>query len=161
MLFLDIRRGMAPVTGQPAADTTAEPGPRQLPPAGQRFPRAGLWLLWPLCGNTATHNPAQAPPMPTLASWWPCPGLSNCLEHRYAGPALQGFSCPAMATLASIGQTGPPWPVCRKPRRPPRGVKVTPDTMRKPQRFRQQKTPPAKPRPASGQPPANPRPTSG
>lgn len=152
LLYLYICREVAPVTGQPAADTTAGPW---TPPARQgftlatlapsRFTRAALRPSWPLCGDTATHGPAQAPPLPTLASWWPCPSLSNCLEHRYAGPALQGFSCPALATLASIGQNGPPWPLCRTPRQPPRGVKAARDTMRKPQRFRQQKTPPASP----------------
>ena len=142
---------MTPVTGQPAADTTAGPGPHQLASVSLGlacgFPAAGLWPLWPLCGNTATHNPT----LPTMASWWPCPGLSTCLEHRYAGPALQGFSCPTVATLDSIGQSRPPWPVCRTPRQPPRGVKATPGTMRKPQRFRQQKTPPASFRLSPGQ----------
>jgi len=109
------------------------------------------------CGDTATRNPAQAPPMPTLASWRPCPSLSNCLEHRYAGPALQGFSCPAVATLASIGQAGPPWPVCRAPGQPPRGVRRPRTLCVSPRDLGNKKHP----WPTPGQPPANPRPTPG
>ena len=154
LLFLYICRGMAPVydSSRPRAlePRTSSPG------FHTGWLEASLQLdcgrPWPLCGNTATHNPAQAPPIATLSSWWPCPGLSTCLEHRYAGPALQGFSCSTVATLASIGQNKPPWPVCRAPRQPPRGVRTERGTMRKPQRFRQQKTPPANPRPASSQP---------
>jgi len=38
------------------------------------------------------------------------------------------------------------------PQEAPRGVKRAPDTMRKPQKFRQQKAPPASPRLIPGQP---------
>ena len=41
-------------------------GPSGLHGLACGFPAAGLW---PLCGDTATHNPAQAPPIATLPSW--------------------------------------------------------------------------------------------
>lgn len=129
-------------------------GLHQQAPAALQFAKA---TSGPWCGDTATRSPAQAPPMPTLASWRPCPSLSNCLEHRYAGPALQGFSCPAVATLASIGQAGPPWPLLRYPSRPPRGVKRPRALCVSPRDLGNKKHP----WPTPGQPLANPWPTLG
>ena len=69
LLFLYICRGMTPVTGQPAADTAAGPGPHQLASVSLRLARAGQRFPVALCGNTATQSENDSHSHPTLVSW--------------------------------------------------------------------------------------------
>ena len=116
-------------------------GPLQLAPGLCRLhwpPAAGLSCF----GLVRQHSKPQAGPGPAHND----PGqlvTLPCPEHL-SMPQVRR-PCPARVLLPYRGCPGQhwtkqaPWPACRRPQPTPLGGEAGPDTMRNPERFRQQK----------------------